>query len=271
MRGDGIRLAVGTFTRLPVPPPRQVTPATARSGMLLAPVVGLAVALLAGLVLLAGRWLVGGTGDPLLPAALAVATLAWTTGGLHLDGLADTADAWGSRRSPAAALAVMRRSDVGPMGVAALVLVLLVQVLALAAATSRGVGTESLVLAVVAGRVAVVLGCTRGVPAARRDGLGAAVAGTVPPPASLAVVAVLVGAAWVVGRADGDGGPAQAVLAVTVGLVGAALLLRRAVRRLGGVTGDVLGAAVEVTAALVLVVMAGSPDPGSPDWSWLGR
>jgi adenosylcobinamide-GDP ribazoletransferase len=239
--------------------------------MLLAPVVGLALALVASLVLLAGRWLVGGTEGPLLPAALAVATLAWTTGGLHLDGLADTADALGSRRPAAAALAVMRRSDVGPMGVSALVLVLLVQTFALAAATSSGVGTESLVLAVVTARVAVVLGCTRGVPAARGDGLGSEVAGTVPPAATFGVVAALVGVAWVVGLADADGGPAQAVLAVTAGVAGAALLLRRAIRRLGGVTGDVLGAGVEVATTLVLVVMAGSPDLASPDWSWLRR
>ena len=67
-----------------------------------------------------------------LGAALAVALLAVATGGLHLDGLADTADGLGSRRPADQALEIMRRSDAGPLGIATLVLVLLVQVSALA-------------------------------------------------------------------------------------------------------------------------------------------
>jgi adenosylcobinamide-GDP ribazoletransferase len=265
---DGVVLAVGTFTRLPVPPPRRVTLREAGLAMSLGPLVGLALALVAAGVLLAARsWQGGGEGEPLLGAVLAVATLAWLTGGLHLDGLADVADGLGSRRSAQEALAVMKRSDVGPLGVVTLVLVLLVQVVALARATSLGAGTESLLLAVVTGRVAMAVACTRGIPAARPDGLGAAVAGSVPPVVVVGMVAVLLWLAWAGARLDGDVPAGRAALAVVAGVVAGGWLLARCVRRLGGVSGDVLGAVGEVATTAVLVVLAGSPDLG-PEWAW---
>jgi adenosylcobinamide-GDP ribazoletransferase len=267
--GDGVLLAVGTFTRLPVPPPRRVTRREACLAMTLGPLVGLALALVAAAVLLAARyWQGGGEGEPLLGAVLAVAALAWLTGGLHLDGLADVADGLGSRRPPEQALAVMKRSDVGPLGVVTLVLVLLVQVVALARAAALGAGTESLLLAVVTGRVVMAVACTRGVPAARPDGLGAAMAGSVPPAVSAGLVTVLLGLAVVGARLDGDVRAGTAGLAVVAGLVAGGWLLVRCVRRLGGVSGDVLGAVGEVATASVLVVLAGSADLG-PDWAWL--
>jgi adenosylcobinamide-GDP ribazoletransferase len=261
-------LAVGTFTRLPVPAPRRVTRTEAALAMALAPVVGLGLALLAGAVLLAGRYWLGGDVEPVLAAALAVASLAWLTGGLHLDGLADVADGLGSRRPAQQALEVMRRSDVGPLGVVALVVVLVLQVAALARATALGAGTESLVLAVVTARASMALACTRGIPAARPDGLGAAVAGSLPRTAAAAGVLALLALAWLSGSRDAEVGGARAVVAVLVGLLLAGWLLARCVRRLGGVTGDVLGAVGEVATTMVLVVLAGSPDLG-PDWSWL--
>jgi adenosylcobinamide-GDP ribazoletransferase len=238
--------------------------------MVLAPLVGLVLGLAAAVVLLAGRWwLGGGTAQPLLAAALAVAALAWFTGGLHLDGLADVADALGSRRPAVQALEVMRRSDIGPMGVATLVLVLTVQVVALSQATANGAGTEALVLAVVTGRVLVVVGCARGVPAARAEGLGAAVAGSVPRWLAAGVAVALVALAVVLGGADSDTTARQAVLAVLAGLGAGLMVLGVCLRRFGGVTGDVLGALSEVSTTAVLVMMAGSPDLGSPDWAWL--
>jgi adenosylcobinamide-GDP ribazoletransferase len=237
--------------------------------MALGPLVGLLLALVAALVLLAGRWWLGGGPDPLLAASLAVATLAWLTGGLHLDGLADVADGLGSRRPAPAALEVMRRSDIGPMGVVTLVLVLVLQVVALSQAAANGGGTEALVLSVVTGRVLIVLACGRGVPAARTDGLGAAVAGSVPRWLVAAAVVALLLLAWVVGGADDETTRRQAVLAVLAGLGAGLVVLTVCVRRFGGVTGDVLGAVSEVATTAVLVGLAGSPDIRSPDWAWL--
>ena len=73
----------------------------------------------------------------------------------------------------------MRRSDVGPFGVVTLLLVLLLQVAALQALLSRGQGAAAVVTALVVSRLVLPLICSRGVPAARTDGLGSTVAGSV--------------------------------------------------------------------------------------------
>jgi len=252
-------MAIGTFTRLRVPPPSRVDREVAGIAMLLGPLVGVGLAVVGAAVLVVGEGLLGGGVEPLLPAALALATVAWCTGGLHLDGLVDVADGLGSRRPREAALAIMRRSEAGPLGVLVLVFVVIVQVLALGRATGAGFGVQALVLALVTGRVVMAAACVRQVPPARADGLGATVAGSVPVVGAAALVVGMVLVAGVLGAADAVGGVAPALLAVVAGLAAGALVVARCMRRLGGVTGDVLGAAGEVTATAVLVVCAASP------------
>ncbi|MFI6597000.1 adenosylcobinamide-GDP ribazoletransferase [Nonomuraea sp. NPDC050536] len=237
---DGLRFAVGTLTAFPVRVER-VDRRVAGQAMLLAPLVGLALGGLACLALLL-------PGPELLGAALALALLAAMTRGLHLDGLADLADGLGSGRPAAQALDIMKKSDIGPFGVMTLVLTLLVQ----AAALTRA-GPAGLIAACVTGRLALAWACRAGVPAARPGGLGAMVSGTVRPAAAWAVTAATVLVAAVAGLALG-----QPVIPVGVaaGLGASLVLLRHAGRRLGGVTGDVLGALVEVATAGCLVVCA---------------
>jgi adenosylcobinamide-GDP ribazoletransferase len=237
--GDGVRLAAGTLTVLPVPPPRAVGPRVAGTAMVLAPLVVLPIAAAAALVVWAGEV---GDAPPLLTASLAVAVLAIGSGVLHLDGLADTADGLAVQGDRTRRLEVMRRGDVGPAGVVALVLVLLVQVSALAAVPEA----STLCLAVVASRATLAVACARGVPAARVDGLGSGVAGSVPPAVAVLVVALV---AAVAGLVDGWRG----VAGVSAALFAAAGVLLVARRRLGGVTGDVLGACVELALAAYLV------------------
>jgi adenosylcobinamide-GDP ribazoletransferase len=195
-------------------------------------------------------------------AALVVALSGVLTRGLHLDGLADLADGLGSYRSPAQARAIMKTPDVGALGLAAVVLVLLVQVAALTACLSAGRGGTALLVAWMTGRVAVTAACRVGVPAASDTGLGALVAGTVPrwaPPLLVLGSALLGMAALAVEQGAADARLGLPVAAVLAGLAVAAVLQRHAVRRLGGVTGDVLGALVEVSTAVVLVVLALQP------------
>jgi len=261
---DGLRLALTTLTVLPVRGPAALDRRTAGQAMALAPLVGLLLGLVAAGVLLAARLLGLDAAGGLLPAALAVATLAVLTRGLHLDGLADTADGLASYLPPERARAVMKAPDVGALGMVTVVLVLAVQTAALAACVEHGRGPAALVLAVVLGRTAVALACTPSTPAASPDGLGALVAGTVGRVTALGL-AVAVGVAAALGALlAGDRGAAvldagRALLAVGLGLLAARALRRHAVRRLGGVNGDVLGALVEVTTTVVLVVVAVQP------------
>ena len=242
------------LTAIPLPggrgggagPGRAPSRRTAGAAMAWAPVVGLLLGAAAAAVLeLAARWARAG---PLLAAVLAVAALALLTRGLHLDGLADTADGLGSRRPAGEALAIMKRPDIGPFGVVTLVLTLLIQVAALAQAQGLGRGAPAVIAAVVTGRLALPWACRRGVPAARGTGLGALVAGTVHPAIPVALTAAAVAAAYPFGIV--------VAVAVATGLAASLALTALAVRRLGGITGDVLGALVEVATAVCLLVTA---------------
>ena len=251
----GLRLSVGLLTVIPVGAIAEVDRRVARSAMLLAPFVGLLLGAIAAAVLIGVRALVPTTLGALLAAVLAIATLAYLTRALHLDGLADTADALGSGRRGDAALEIARRGDVGPFGVVTLMLVLLVQITALAVSSDAGWGALALVLAVVTGRIAAVVACIRGIPAASSEGLGALVAGTVPRTAALAWAVIALGlaaaaGAWITGVAW------MPALAVAAGLTLGLGIVVRSVGRLGGINGDVLGAAIESATTTALVILA---------------
>jgi adenosylcobinamide-GDP ribazoletransferase len=247
---DGLRLALTTFTVAPVRAGR-IDRRAAAQAMALAPVMGALLGVALAATGLAFAWL---GAPPLLAGAVTVAVGVLLTRGLHIDGLADTVDGLGSYRDAAGTLDVMRKPDVGPFGVAAVALALLIQAAGIAAVLSRPAYAAALgiVVATATGRLAVTWACRTGVPAARPDGLGALVAGTVN--GLWATVALACVAALSVPAAPGRGW--QGPLAVVVGLAGAVLLTRHVVGRIGGITGDVLGAVVEVAATLAYVVLS---------------
>ncbi|MBA2952910.1 adenosylcobinamide-GDP ribazoletransferase [Nocardioides sp. MAH-18] len=222
---DAWRLAVGTLTAVPVAAPRQVDRTTARNALLLAPLAVLPLGIIVAAVLILGR-----TADlpPLATGFLAVGGLALGSRGLHWDGLSDTVDGLTASYDRERALAVMKTGTSGPAGVLATVVVAGVQAAAFGALTDEVVIAGTLVCL---SRCALWIACCTRVPAARPDGLGVGFTATVP---------VLVAA------------PAVLLLGVTGGLVVLALVAH-AVRRLGGVTGDVMGAAVELALATMLV------------------
>jgi adenosylcobinamide-GDP ribazoletransferase len=237
--------------------------------MTLAPLVGLvpgvAAALLAWFAVAAGL----GSG---VVAVIVVGVFALTTRGLHLDGLADTADGLAASYDRDQALTVMRRGDTGPTGLAAVVLVLLMQTAALsqvlrdsAPRTYADSGVEVRALAVVvvvaiAARVAIPVACVRGVPSARPAGLGAMVAGSVSPKAFTATLLASAAVCAVLGRLGGFPWWAGA-LTVAVVVVTTVALVHRAIRRFGGITGDVIGAAVEIGTAAALLTLAAAGLP----------
>lgn len=251
--GAGLRLAVGTFTRIPSGTVA-LDAASARAALLLAPVAVLPLALAAGLVAASVEL---GT-PPLVAAGLTLAVLAYGSRGMHLDGLADTVDGLGAGWDRDRALEVMRRGDVGPMGAVALMLLLLVQTAAIAHILDAGWrGAVVVGCAVAASRAVCAAVCIRGTVAAPGSRLGAAFVGTVPPaaaPLSLLVLGVLAGLAT--GGALGSSIAFSMILCSAVLTYAAAMVLReQASRSFGGVNGDVLGAAVEIALVIILVAV----------------
>ncbi|MGY1748305.1 adenosylcobinamide-GDP ribazoletransferase [Modestobacter sp. SYSU DS0511] len=220
-----------------------------------APLVGLVL----GSAATAAAWAAGRAASPLVGAALGVVVLAVATRGLHLDGLADTADGLGPLRGREQALAVMRAGDVGPFGVATLVLTLLLQVACLAHLLPVDGGWLALPAATLTARVAMARTGLPGVPIAEGSSLGGAVAGTVSRPwlaGAALLTAVAVAGGGLLAGADGPVAALVLVAAVAAGLGSSEGLLSRARTRLGGVNGDVMGAMGEVATTVTLLTAA---------------
>ncbi|MBX6388208.1 MAG: adenosylcobinamide-GDP ribazoletransferase [Frankia sp.] len=286
---SALPLAVGMFTVLPVPPalahaagahgtaasaagpaavPGQggaggqggVDRAAAAGALRWLPVLGALLGLVGWAVALL-FWRGHGHGIVLLAAVAWVVTLALLTRGLHLDGLADLADGLGSRRPAPEALEIMRRSDIGAFGVAAVGGVLLLQIgaiVAVLAAGSRAQALVTLLVVAVVGRVAALDAARPSVPSARPDGFGGLVAGTATPVARAVAVAVPLVLGYVLLGLTATSFLAALWLpaAALAGLAAGRLLTWHAVRRLGGVTGDVFGALIEVATTVTLLVLA---------------
>lgn len=257
--GDGLRLAVGTFTRIPS---GTVTldGTTARPALLLAPVAVLPLALAVGAVSASVELGV----PPLVAAGLSLVVLAHGSRGMHLDGLADVVDALGAGWDRDRALEVMRRGDVGPMGAVAIVLVLLLQAGSITSLLGSGWQGALLVAgAVLLSRAACAQLCTTGTTTANGSRMAEVFVGSVSTMAAhvLAIVmtaVLLLAAVPALLLLEAEAvllGTTVVGVAGALGLVSAILLRDKAVRVLGGVNGDVLGAAVEIALTTALVVL----------------
>ncbi|MBO4238802.1 adenosylcobinamide-GDP ribazoletransferase [Pseudonocardia alni] len=241
-----------------------------------APLIGAGLGV-AGGALLTGLAAAGVS--PLVAGLLTVGAGALATRGMHVDGIADTADGLGSYGPPERALRIMADGGAGPFAVVTLLVVLGTRAAALAQLASAPPTVVLVVCALAAatGRAGFCWVARRGTPAARPGGLGATVAGSQPvwvAPLWWAGLAAAAAAALVVtvepqrdtavlaaGTAGaGTLGAAGVVLAVAGAVLLAAVLVvglaRHTRRRFGGMSGDVLGAACELGGTAVLVVLA---------------
>jgi len=249
---DALRLSFGTLTAIPMPPPERIDRRVCGWAMTLAPLTQIP----AVVALLLWGWVVREAPvPPLLAAAIALVALTLSTRGMHLDGLADTADGLSASYDRARSLDVMRRGNIGPSGVASVSLVLLVDAAALASLLTTGPGVVLACLSLIASRHLLAWACSAGVPSARTEGLGATVAGSVRPVVTgLGFVLLLVISALMTGWSGLPGwtGPVTMLAAA----LGGVAVIARATRRFGGITGDVLGAVIEVSLAVALTTSA---------------
>lgn len=256
-RTGALHLAASWLTVVPVPGPRSAP--DARDGarvIAVVPVLGLIIGTLTAAIAFGLDF----TELPhLVTGALCVVFLALITRGMHLDGLADTADGLGCYGDPDRVRAVMRSGDVGPFGAATLALALLLQTAAIGALAGDH-RWFAIAFAVYLGRVTVVIACRRGLPSANPDGFGALVAGTA---RTSVVVWLLLATALAVGAGWLD--PLAAEFTVSAAVRAGAVLVavsafayaftRHCARRIGGVSGDVLGATLELSTTLALVLL----------------
>ena len=232
-------VALQFLTRIPVrvhPAPSEIETGLS---LLMYPAVGLVI----GVLLMTANSALTNASD-LLRAALVLAAWVLITGALHLDGLSDTTDAWvGGRGDRERTMAIMKDSHCGPMGVTALVLVLLIKFSALANITPAD--TVVLILAPLMARTSVVL-LFATTPYVSSAGLGSLLTYGQSPPRQLLITAIF--AAGIV-LFTGETG----VWALLASLMVFVVLRRRMQVHLGGTTGDTAGAMVELIETAVLV------------------
>lgn len=236
-------LALHFLTRIPIPVTPDYQPQNWGRSALAYPLIGAVI----GLTLAALQFLLSGAA-PQLQAALLLAAWAGITGGLHLDGLADSADAWvGGHGDRQRTLDIMKDPRSGPAGVVAVGLVLLLKFAALTALLKAS-AWPALLLAPLLGRAALI-GLLLTTPYVRPNGMGAELAEYLPRKgAAWMLIGVTAAILFFAGRSG-----LKALLVAAIGLY---VLRKLMLRRLEGMTGDTMGASVELLETAVLVVLA---------------
>ena len=236
-------IALQFLTRLPVRLGVQPSEKDIGRSLLYYPLVGLMI----GALLVTLGWSLNNA-PTLITAALLVTAWIMITGGLHLDGLADSADAWiGGMADREKTLAIMKDPACGPAGVVAILLIILLKFTALHSLLMTDEWT-ALFLAVIIGRTLLpVLLLTT--PYVRLNGLGFNLSAYQPKRMSVIGVAVTATLILLVTRVYG--------LWLLISAITLFLILRHMMlRRIGGTTGDTAGALVEVTETTILLMAA---------------
>jgi adenosylcobinamide-GDP ribazoletransferase len=254
---SGFRTAITFLTRIPIGDGKKPNVEGAPAWF---PIVGLLIGAACGGVFAGGSWLVG----PLPGAALAIGFGALVTGAFHQDGLADTADAFGGGWTVEQRLEIFKDSHHGTYGVMSLVIVVALQITALSTLGMRA-GLMALVAAHSLGRCGAVALMVL-LPSARTEGLGASLGAKVSKRglrASTAFVTVLVGIS--------AGRSLSGIVVLIAAFTALAITAILSKRKIGGVVGDVLGAAEQIVETAVLLTAASLAAHGHPWHGIIGR
>ena len=245
-----LKICLGVLTRLPVYIGASPEDFSIVGASRLFPIVGAIIGVIAGTVLWMGSWF-----D--LPSAvlalLALLTMTLVTGALHEDGLADTFDGLGGGITREQKLTIMRDSQIGSYGVMALLFSFGLRWAALSEITEDGIDVALIVLiAVAAASRAALPAVMHYVPVAREDGLSA---GAGKPTFDRAITAVLIGVAFLLFLL----GFRTSIVALGLAVLVAGFFVYFVATRLGGQTGDVLGATQQIseTTLLLAILMVG--------------
>jgi len=245
----GLVVAARYLTIVPFPPSMREKPDAIGRAAVWFPVIGLGI----GAVLAVTDRVMEVLFPALLGGLLTVTVWKLLTGGLHLDGLADCLDGLAGRDA-GHRLAIMRDSRIGAFGAIGLILFLLLEITAVTELPPAERGRALLVLPAIARAVPLFL--ARLFPPAKTEGLGAAFGAGVGGLAALIAMVIALGAAVAAFRAVG-------VFVALVSVTSALALARFFAARLSGITGDVLGAAIEIAELAGLLTVSA--------WSHLGR
>ena len=234
-------VAVQFLTRLPVRLTAQTSEKEVGYSLLYYPLVGLII----GLILAGSGWLLSSTA-PLVASAILVTTWIMLTGGLHLDGLADSTDAWiGGLGNRDKTMAIMKDPNCGPAGVSAIVLVILLKFVSLHSLIIAGEWIAILLATTLARTLLPLLFLTT--PYVRNNGLGSMLVAFQPRQGSIFVIILTVALIFLL--------TGNRYLWLLLTAVAVFLLLRSfMLQRIDGTTGDTAGAMVEIVETTILLV-----------------
>lgn len=243
---EDLKICAGVLTRIPLPPSALPEEISVSDASRFFPIIGGVIGLIGGIVMMFAAWL---SFSPMIVAIFGLLTMAVVTGALHEDGLADTIDGLGGGQTRERKLAIMHDSQIGSFGVVALIFSFAVRWAALSAIAGMGAGQAALaVIAAGAASRALLPAVMHYVPVAREDGLSAD-AGR--PGFDRAGVAFIIGVLFLLFCLGFQTG------IVSLGLVvlAAAMFVYFVANRIGGQTGDVLGATQQISEAVVLLAI----------------
>lgn len=233
-------IALQFLTRFPVRLATQPDEKELGYSLFFYPFVGLII----GAILVAVGWLLNGT-PPFVMAALLITIWILLTGGLHLDGLADSADAWiGGIGDREKTLAIMKDPNCGPAGVVAIMLIILLKFAALYSLIITLEWIAGLLVIILSRMLVPLLFLTT--PYVRNNGLGSALA--MHQPRQLNILMVISTIALILLFTG------TSYLELIIAAITSFLIVRYAMlQRIGGMTGDTVGALIEVTETTMLL------------------